>query len=705
MSAATRRLDPSQHRAATADGRVQLVLAGPGSGKTTTLAARFIHLVRQGVDRRRILALTFTRKAADEMAARIVSALGLASPAELSVATFHGFAFRHLRRNPSLAGLPERFQLWDTPQQRHVFSARQMWWNEETDILEIIAGAKERLLDAAAFAAEIDKDDEVLGRAVAFFRVYETALHEAGAIDFTDMVPFLVRAMERNPSYAGGVTGAFDDLLVDEYQDINPAQIELIDRFVAAGLGLWAVGDDDQTLYAFRAADVRFILGFPDKHRAAEVHVIDRNYRSAQRIVAVSQRLIAHNRARRRKDLKSVSQDLGEVVIRGYQNAEMEARQVARGVATLLRRGYAPHDIAILYRTGAVGLAVQPALQALQIPYEVRGSGDIWQSVAARLLVGSLFYLRDGASAEALSRMGSGRRAEIAREKLDQATAADRRDFQTACRFVRDTIAAAVPSRASDRDRAEWGAVVDAVVAMASTCGSLDALTAKIAEQSGTQRKTAENAVVLSTIHSAKGLEWEAVFLIGMEQGVLPHANNDDQEEERRVAYVGITRAKRLISLTYANKRFGFPSSPSQFLRELAGNERRECVWTGTEDKGANDRLPLFSNHERELLLQGPLPTQPLRPALTPDTTPRAKRPRASPAEKEQARVERNRAESRPLRQGVAWSEDEDNRLRAAFAGGQRIAAIATAHERTRGAITSRLMRLGLITEDGVVRD
>jgi superfamily I DNA/RNA helicase len=134
-------LDPAQQNAATGTGSIQLVLAGPGAGKTTTLAGRFVHLVRHGIDRRRILALTFTRKAADEMKSRIAAAVDLPSAADLSVATFHGFAFRQLRRNPQLAGLSERFPLWDTPQQRHVFSSRRMWWNEEDDILDIISGA------------------------------------------------------------------------------------------------------------------------------------------------------------------------------------------------------------------------------------------------------------------------------------------------------------------------------------------------------------------------------------------------------------------------------------------------------------------------------------------------------------------------------------------------------------------------------------
>jgi ATP-dependent DNA helicase UvrD/PcrA len=699
-------LDPVQQSAATGTGRIQLVLAGPGSGKTTTLAGRFVHLVRQGVDRRRILALTFTKKAADEMKSRIAAALDLPTAADLSVATFHGFAFRHLRRNPQLAGLSERFPLWDTPQQRHVFSSRRMWWNEENDILDIIAGAKERLLDAAGFAAEIEPGDEVLPSAVEFFRVYERALRNAGAIDFADMVPLVVRAMDKNPGYAAAMTGAYDHVLVDEYQDINPGQVALIDRFVSAGVNLWAVGDDDQTLYAFRAADVRFILDFPRKYRDVQVHVIDRNYRSATQIVAASKRLIIHNRGRCQKDSKPVTADAGEMVIRGYRTAEIEARQVAKGVARLLRHGHSPQQVAVLYRTGTVGLALQPALQALQIPYEVRGAGDLWQSVAARLVVGSLYYLRDGESVEAMSRLGSGRRAEIVRRDLDQASAREKRDFRAACRFVRDVVATAVPSRASDRDRAEWTAVVEAVIALASSCRSLDGLVAKIAEQSASLRQAPENAVVLSTIHSAKGLEWEAVFLIGMEQGVLPHINNDDLEEERRVAYVGVTRAKRIIGLTFSDKRFGQTSLPSQFLYELAGTERSRCVWTDPQANGADERLPLLSDRERQRLIEGSPTKQPateVNKKLSKRSDRLSSNPRAAPADKQQAQMARNNTVGAPRRHGLSWSVDEDDRLRAAFQAGEAIAAIAATHERKIGAITARLIKLGLITEDGVV--
>src|SRR5215470_2097016 len=174
-----RRLDAAQAAAARLDAPVQVTLAGPGSGKTSTLTGRFVYLTRQGVDPQRILAVTFTRKAAEEMRHRIARLLELSAPASLEVMTFHAFAFRLLKRNPAIAGLPDPFQLWDAPEQRRVFSSRRMYWNEDADILDIIAGAKERGLDAKAFAASSDADDEVMTEAAKYFRVYEDALGRA----------------------------------------------------------------------------------------------------------------------------------------------------------------------------------------------------------------------------------------------------------------------------------------------------------------------------------------------------------------------------------------------------------------------------------------------------------------------------------------------------------------------------------------------
>jgi DNA helicase-2/ATP-dependent DNA helicase PcrA len=593
-----RHLDGAQAAAASSSAPVALTLAGPGSGKTSTLTGRFVHLVRQGVDPARILAVTFTKKAANEMADRIARLLQTPSRAGLQVMTFHAFAYRLLKRNANLAGLPERFELWERPQQRRVFTARQMWWNEDKDILDIIEGAKERLLDADGFAAEIDRSDDVLNDAVNYFRVYEQALKEANAIDFTDMVPLVAKAMDRHEFYRRSITQAYEHLLVDEYQDVNPGQIWLIDQLVNDGVKLWAVGDDDQTLYAFRASNVRYILEFTSKYPAARVHVLNRNYRSCATIVLAAKRLIGQNCNRFAKDYYPTIQEAGELVIRGYSAPEIEARQIALAVRDLIQRGCGPHQIAVLYRAGAIGLAFQTALKNLSVPFEVRGGADVWQGVAIKLVVGALYYLRDGPSPEAMSRLGSNKRSHIVREQLKAIRTLVRDQFQASCKAVHRVVRDAIPSQASERERAEWTTVVDAGAALALSCSSLEELEIKVAEQSRSLRNPPRNAVVLSTIHSAKGLEWDVVFMVAMEDGVLPHVYSDDLEEERRVAYVGMTRARRGLSLTYSAQRYNEKAVPSPFLFEVSGQDKRLCIWTGPRLKGADGRLPLITPEE-----------------------------------------------------------------------------------------------------------
>src|SRR5499427_3200704 len=589
-----RRLDPAQAAAARSDAPVQVTLAGPGSGKTSTLTGRFVHLTRQGVDPRRILAVTFTRKAADEMRNRIARLLELSTAGSLDVMTFHAFAFRLLKRNPAIAGLRDQFPVWDAPEQRRVFLDRRMYWNEDADILDIIGGAKERMLGSEAFAANIDPDDEVLTEAVKYFRVYERALSHAGAIDFADMVPLIVKVMTENTAYRKAITGAYDHVLVDEYQDVNPGQIRLLDHFVNDGVRLWVVGDDDQTLYSFRASDVRHILDFTKRHSGAVTHLLDHNYRSAPEIVLAAKRLIARNRARMVKDYRPVVSKPGEIVIRGYATPVIESRQVARAITELIRQGAVPESIAVLYRSGAIGLAFQSALKELGVPFTVRGGADFWQSAAARLVLGALIYLHDGENIEAMSRIGSNKRGEIVREQLHHLPAAIRRDFKASAEHVREIVGDAVPGRASNRDKAEWHAIVDAVVELALTCKTFPELESRIADQSRTLRNLPDNAVVLSTIHSAKGLEWDTVFLVGFEDGVLPHVNADDIEEERRIAYVGVTRAKYRLGLTYAAERYGDKARPSPFLFEIAGKNNQNCAWSGPRTKGAADLLPLL---------------------------------------------------------------------------------------------------------------
>ena len=697
-------LDPSQRRAASADHPIQLVLAGPGSGKTSTLVGRFRHLVDSGIAPGRIMALTFTKKAAEEMRLRIARDLALANPAELRVFTFHSLALRCLQRKPHLAGLPERIDVWGAHHGRAVFAQRRLYWNDEGDILDIISGAKEQLLDAQSFRRGLTRDDEAGHRAADFFAVYEEALRDAGAIDFADMVPLLLRAMADHPAYGRSVAGAVDHLLVDEYQDINLGQHRLIEHFRGGGVHLWAVGDDDQTLFTFRAADIRYTLDFKRRHRDAVLHLLDRNYRSTPAIVAGAKRLIAKNRDRFQKDYSPAGGDAGAppdgtVAIRGYTSPDAEVRQVVRAIQALLRSGMPHHEIAVLYRAGSTGLAFQGALEALHIPFDVRGAGDLWQSAAAKLFLGSLFYLLDADDRRAIEKMGTGKRGESVRRRLDKAPPV--RSFADACRHARRVVGDALPKRSAEREQRDWTNLCDALSGLAADCDGIDALLERIAEQSRALRRPSEDAVVLSTVHSAKGLEWEAVFVVGLEEGVMPVAGAEI-EEERRVAYVAVTRAKRILGLTYSAERGGNASKRSRFVAEFAGDA---LGGTDPEHPDADALLPLGPPWGAE---PRPAPPKSEAPASVPPG-PAASRARGegkAASKRDYAVDPADVAPFAPDPEAAAaqWTARDDAKLQASFAVAGDLDEICAATGKAPEAVLTRLVRLKLVASKSAAR-
>ncbi len=695
-------LDPSQRRAATADHPIQLVLAGPGSGKTSTLVGRFRHLAEGGTDPRRIMALTFTKKAAEEMRGRIARDLALDTPAELRVFTFHSLALRCLQRKPHLAGLPDRIDVWSSHQQRAVFASRRMYWNDEGDILDIIAGAKEQMFDARRYAASLDRDDEAGQRAAGFFAVYEEALREAGAIDFADMVPLLLRAMADNPAYGRSVAGAVDHLLVDEYQDINLGQHRLIEHFRSGGVHLWAVGDDDQTLFTFRAADIRYTLDFKRRHRDAVLHLLDRNYRSTPEIVAGAKRLIARNRDRFAKDYApaGVGANAGAVTIRGYTSPDAEVRQVTRAIQTLIRDGVPSREIAVLYRAGSTGLAFQGALEALHIPFDVRGAGDLWQSPAARLFLGALFYLLDDDDRRAIEKMGTGKRGESLRRRLDKVPPSGRRGFAEACRHARRTVSEALPKRSAEREQRDWANLCDAMAGLAAECDGLDALMERIAEQSRALRTPSENAVVLSTVHSAKGLEWDAVFVVGMEEGVMPSAGSEI-EEERRVAYVAVTRARRILGLTHAAERGGSASKRSRFVAEFAGDAHAA---TDPGHPDADTLLPLGLPYQPE---PRPAPPAPAPAAVAPAASRARGEAQGKPSKRDWSVDPADVAPFAPDPEAAAaqWTARDDAKLQAGFAVAGSLDELCAATGKSFEAVVTRLVRLKLVASKAAARE
>ena len=439
-------LDSAQRAAVTDSGRVRLVLAGPGSGKTTTLAGRFVHLVRQGVDRQRILALTFTKKAADDMKERIVAgarpAIRKRSHGRNVSWLYFSALCKGTRNSPdfpkiSSSGTP-RSSVRSSTRGPCGGTRRSTSWTSSP-------APRNACWTPRASPQQIDENDETLRNAVEFFRVYENALRRAGAIDFADMVPLVVKAMDEHPAYAAAITGAYDHVLVDEYQDVNPGQVELIDRFVQAGVNFWVVGDDDQTLYAFRAADVRYILDFPQKYpmRAGsrprpQLSFGDADRRGGQAVdrqqPRAPQQGLSCGRRRRRRDRHprlSHAADRGAAGGKsGRQAAQARPCPAADRRPVSGRRRLGSRCSRRCRRCRSPTRCVAPAI-----------SGRAWRP---GFWSGSLHYLRDGESVAAMSRMGSSRRA---RDRPRQARPGPHRRYGSASRRPAGSCAASLRRR------------------------------------------------------------------------------------------------------------------------------------------------------------------------------------------------------------------------------------------------------------------
>jgi DNA helicase-2/ATP-dependent DNA helicase PcrA len=424
--------------------------------------------------------------------------------------------------------------------------------------------------------------------------------------------------------------------------------------------------------------------------------------------------LIRHNLARRDKDYQAVAEACGHIVIRGYDTPEDEARQVAVAIRSLLNDGFGLRQIAVLYRSGSVGLPLQAALKAAAIPFEVRGSGDLWHSRPAMLAVGALHYLLEGRSPAAMSHLGNGRRAENIIRKLDDIRKEGASGFADACGHVRRIVGGILPAGAAEREQREWTALLDAVLDLAQSCASLGELERRIAEQSQALRDPPEHAVVLSTVHSAKGLEWDAVFVVGLEEDVLPNVNADDVEEERRVAYVALTRSKRLLGLTYVAQRYGTPAKVSRFVKEL--HKAVRMVWSGPEAEDAGTRIPLVTAAEQSWLARiapAVMTQMTTRPADPPKTAKRgrvkqARRQHDSTARqsrkaKAAEKMNRNRTAGKPARYGLAWSPEEEARLTELFEQRRPLADLAEAVQRSEKSVLGRLSRLGFLDGDDLL--
>jgi DNA helicase-2/ATP-dependent DNA helicase PcrA len=620
-AAAESPLDPEQRQAAEAGAASVLVLAGPGTGKTTTLVGRYVHLLAGGAAPARIFVSTFTARAAEELRGRIgarLDALELGMEPDrfrrMPIATLHGMAARLLQRHPP-PGCP-RFRIFDEQACARVVARHRLYLGDDGRKPTDVFGAyKDRLMDPAAALAEAKaRGDAALQEAAEAYGRYQKALAEEGGFDFGDLIMELVRGLETDEGYRARVAGFFDHLLIDEYQDINPAQERMLRLLRSEGAGLWAVGDDDQCLYAWRSADPAFILGFERAWPDPALFRLSRNYRSTATIVRAAGALIEGNRRRHAKSQEPHSESRLSLTVAGLDDDEAEADYVLRVVRGLAGRGMPWSEMAVLYRAGHVGSRIQIRLAEAGIPLVVRGAGEFWQLGPVRLVAGLARLLADLRDLDARAMLGHGKRVDRllsqAPEKIDAEV-----PWPALCRQVGRLVSAT--ARPPGEEGLQWRDLAFTAADLAAECDGAAAFAARMEEQRRSLRRAEAggDAVVLSTIHGAKGLEWSAVVVAGCEADLMPHESSPDLEEERRLMYVAATRAKRWLVLSFAAERRK-EARPSPYIAEmLKGLDDDQIRY-----HDARTRTRLAAGQAGPEKAAGPLR---LRPELSRDAGPR----------------------------------------------------------------------------------
>jgi DNA helicase-2/ATP-dependent DNA helicase PcrA len=638
-------LNPAQERAVRATEGPVLVVAGAGSGKTRVLTHRVAHLVAAvGVKPSEILAITFTNRAAGEMRDRLEGLLG-PIVRTMWVLTFHAACGRILRREAPRLGYKSNFTIYDQADQVRV--VKDCLAELERDpkrfppggIHAQISNAKNRLVRPDDYRQAVASfyDQTVAD----VYELYQKRLYNANAMDFDDLLMQTVEVLEDFEEARTRWSKAFRYVLVDEYQDTNHAQYRLLQLLAGPERNVCVVGDPDQSIYAFRGADIRNILEFERDFGDVQVIPLEQNYRSTNRILEAANAVIANNRERKPKSLWS---ELGEgepVRILEVEDEHAEARLVVSEIVRLLEDGHAGAEIAVFYRTNAQSRVIEDLLSRSEIPYQVIGGPRFYERAEIKDAVAYLQVLDNPADAVSLARIANRPRRGIGDTSLGRLRVyADALGVSLWEAFGRPVEAGlgAPPARAvtafrslmeSFMAQAQELTVPELLERLLERTGMLEALEAErtveargrienLQELVGVAREFHESAddpslsaflqgvsltsdqdtmvderslVSLMTLHNAKGLEFRAVFVAGMEEGVFPHSRSLEEqglEEERRLFYVGVTRAKERLLLTHATSRSLWGARgynlPSRFLDELgAGTERerlRPASWS-----------------------------------------------------------------------------------------------------------------------------
>ena len=651
MSEILSELNEEQQRAVTCTEGPVLIVAGAGSGKTRVLTSRIAYLIEKGVPPERILALTFTKKAAGEMKERIALMVGERQARRLWMGTFHSVFIRFLREYASLIGFPATFTIYDTADSVSAVKTviKQLELDDKLykpkEVLSQISRAKNDLVTPTPYmnGAGGFREDDARKKKPEIYRIYARyceLCRQSGVMDFDDILLYLNILLRQSPEALADISGRFSYILVDEYQDTNFAQYVILKKLAGGHQNICVVGDDSQSIYGFRGAQIQNILNFQKDFPGTRLFRLERNYRSTQTIVNAANSLIAHNEGRIPKQCVSMGEK-GEVIhlVRSYTEQE-EALQIASAILTRMRLEQAEYeDFAILYRTNAQSRALEEQLRRRNIPYMIysgnsfferaevkdvmayfklavnlkddesfkrvvnkpaRGIGDTSIQALSQAALASRVSLYEAAALPDLERFGL-RNAAVQRIRAfctlmenAAAEAAHGDAYDVAMSLARESgIYLFYKADTSVEGQSRFANVEELLNSIKAYMEEVeaDALDEKpqvtladylenvslLANVDVAEDETS-NKVALMTVHTAKGLEFPYVFVAGMEENLFPSGGwmetPQELEEERRLFYVALTRAKRAVSLSYAETRMRNgkheSNAPSRFLRELA---------------------------------------------------------------------------------------------------------------------------------------
>ncbi len=640
--ALARELNPRQAEAVIHPPKPLLVVAGAGSGKTKVITYRLAGFLAAGADPRRILAVTFTNKAARELKERVARLLGSEDSGVhgLWLGTFHGISARLLRRWGEAVGVRKDFVIYDDDDQRRLMSRvlADLKVSDKTfpvrQVLSAIDRAKNQGISANDFSSG-NYFDDVVAKA---YRAYEERLSAAHAVDFGGLLLWALRLCQGESSAAAELAGRFDHVLVDEFQDTNSVQYRLV-RFLAKRSGsITVVGDEDQSIYRWRGADIRNILDFERDHPDAAVVKLEQNYRSTGNILRAANAVIARNTERRPKRLFTEASAGESVIVFEGETEREEADYVAARVQAKLEEGAAPRDFAVFYRTNGQSRVIEEALRTRNLPYTVVGGTRFYDRAEVKDIIAYLRVLQNPDDSVGLGRIINVPARGIGNttvERLSELAGTRGVSLSAALK-----IATSTPDFLAQAARKKVAAFCDLMDSLRAAAASLPpaALAEKVLDETGYRAQLAadpsleaegrmenllefveqlreyereaeepslsgfleritlasdvdgfdpeKGAVALMTVHTAKGLEFPEVFVTGLEEGVFPHQRSIDDdsevEEERRLCYVAVTRAMKRLHLCRVRRRRlsgqQLGGVPSRFLQDLPGDVVKHVI-------------------------------------------------------------------------------------------------------------------------------